>query len=311
MKFISLFLVIAFISCQSAPRHHSRAIASNGKLFTTFLKEFKKEAKIADADFESKILAYLKGSNEAGPVAHEIGMTQAQMEQVKSLSDDLVDMPRIHRWLAKNMKNVFPDVDESIIQKVYKEVILTKRDMPNEYALAESASSHIRSRAKTPGLKIDKKQQAIMQEIKSLDSANQKKILQENLSVSLERASESRRIVVNAQDIIESSALIYKKTGIISMGKGCKEFMKSAPEEAMQNKALIDILTLEEVEQMAYAKNQGEFFASYKNIPAEKRLSAEDIDKARTRAIATVLKQSDDKAAQTLKELKKSPCDMY
>ena len=313
MKLLGLLFFTTLISCQSAQKHGSRSLASQGhaKLFSTFIREFKTEAKIVD-DVEGKLLAFLKSTNDSAAHADDIGISQTELEKITSLDGDEPYMIQVRAWLTRNMDKVFPS-NKAAIKKVYKEVVLKERDLPNVYELSSSANRNIRShsRKKNPGVQVDNRQKAIMSEIDSLKSAEQKKLLENNLAAGISRADESKRFATLGKDISESGLTIYKKTGLSGIGKGCEEFMKSAPVEAIHNKALIDLSRAQEIEALAYQKNGGKAFRSFDEVPADKRVTQDEIDEITTRAIASVLKKSDDQAASTFKELKSSPCHFF
>lgn len=94
------------------------------------------------------------------------------------------------------------------------------------------------------------------------------------------------------------------------MGPGCKKFNETAAESIIANKADIDQLRAQIIEQKAYDK-AGKVFNSFEEVAPAKRLTQIEIDDATIEAFKKVNAMTDDEARLALNRLKQDPCKIY
>ena len=187
------------------------------------------------------------------------------------------------------------------------------RGLTNPYKLSVNESSAqltSRQQQTSPFRSITHKQDVILKDIESIKDKGIQKLHRKNLAEFQKRGSESPSVHANGQEIVQSATVITRKTGLKAMGDGCEEFTQNAAAETLAIKADVDLYRAQLIEDLAHDK-AGRSFASVDDIPADKRLTQEELDYATQKSFQDVLGYTDDEARVALRRLKSKPCRLY
>ncbi len=317
-KFIFVLMLSTLVfSCQTnrnTYKEHGRVLAS-GQIFSKFLKQLSTETKTTTEALEKNIIEYIQARsvNNNHPNYMAVGLTEDQAMQIKSLKDDLPFMPKVRKWAMENINKVNPSIERQVAENVYQSIVVGERGLYNPYrVIGDGNLGSIRARQQkiSPLKSLSEKQERLLKQIKQLDNRKVESVYRKNLAIMQERGKSSPGAFANGQEIVESAALITKKTGIKAMGEGCEAFTKNASLEVLEVKANVDLYRAQLIEEMAHNK-AGRTFASVDDIPSSQRLKPEDVDNATVKAFQDVLGYTDDEARAALRRLKGKPCRIY
>lgn len=320
MKYaITSFLILSsLVSCQMKPSMKApemkvtRTLAST-PAFRIFIQELaQKSGKYSSASIEEAALSYIRRA-EAGKKHgnwSELGLTESEAKAIKSLDDEFAYMPKVRKWITENATK-FLKIEAKICEAAYDAMKSGLRVIDNPYRVSSSVGEQIisaRNRFK-PTSVLPTKQERIFASVKDLPTDIQTRI-KNNMDTYLKRAKEHPSLAHNGEEIVESGAIISRKTGKPGIGKGCKEFSESASPEILAEKANVDVFSAQQIEEMAYVKN-GKAFNRFDEIPQAKRLTEEEIDQARREAFKKVKDFTEEEAEMAVKRLKRAPCEIY
>jgi len=315
--------MLIFTACQTARNSTSdihlpaqRNIASSTNLIK-FLRRLSKSTNIPEHALEKSIISYIKDPTvRMGHRNHvALGLTDDQARRINSLSDDLPYMDKVRKWAMENITVVNSKISKSIAAETYNAIVVNSRGVKNPYLYVKPSTStrssvRLRQQETSPVNLITDKQQRLLSDIDELANTSAKKVYQNNLEIFNSRSASSPTVLANGQEIIESAALITKKTGINAMGEGCQTFNKTASREILETKANVDLYRAQLIEDAAHAK-AGRTFASVDDISKSSRLTQDEIDLATRKAFQDVLGYTDDESRLALKRLKSKPCKLY
>lgn len=303
------------ISCQSfhsAPKVEvTRSLAST-PAFRVFLQELaQKSGRYTTTSIEEAAISYIRRTDPGKKYGNwnELGISEEQARAIKSLDDELPYMPKVRKWITENVTK-FARVEVKVAEAAYDAMKAGMRTADNPYRLSTSANQQLtgaRNRFKPQSLLS--KQERIMVKVNDLSPAMQTRI-KNNMTVYMKRAGQNPSLIHNGEEIIESGVTITRKTGQPGMGQGCKAFSESASVEVLAEKANVDVFRAQQVEELAYIKN-GKAFGKFDEIPAAKRLTAQEVDEATEQAFMKVKGMTQDEASIAVRRLKREPCQVY
>lgn len=334
MKKLNLLILILFIgvSCQHNSGMHSESKASrslaNNSVMRIFLQEVANKTKSMTAkSLEEEAIKFIKYHNSTTNIGNweQIGITREQALRIRSLYDDLPYMNKVRKWVRSNITKVY-QVQASVAEQAFEVIMRGKTGYINPYTFhAQGATGLALARRKSlsPFLSVNEHQKRVALTIERLtkdfdklskSSARSLKSLQtmykESMVVMIRRGKKSPSLLANGNEIVESACKITQKTGRPGMGAGCKKFNETAAESIISNKADIDQLRAQIIEERAYSK-AGKYFESFNDIAPEMRLTQVEIDEATIEAFKRVNAMTDDEARVALQRLKQNPCKIY
>ena len=320
-KSILLTLItILFAACQ----HHSsrnftgRKIA-NSSTMRLFIQEVANRGSGMSAHaIETQALQYIKGKQNDVGNWKQMGISEEEAMSIKSLYDDVPYMNKVRKWVRSNITKVVR-IEAKIAQEAYDVIMKGHTSYINPYKLAASTevSEMVSARRQvlSPSRSVNEHTSRVTMTINELPSAHSwsptlKKLYKENLLTLVKRGKTNPSIIANANEIVESATNITKKTGLSGMGDGCQTFNISASENILSNKADIDLLRSQLIEERAYAK-AGKVFGTFEEIPVAQRLTQSEVDDATIEALKRINAMTDDEARAAVSRLKQKPCRIY
>lgn len=337
-KLICFFIALAFVGCQSTPsrRYAERSIANTG-ILKVFVREVAESSeKYAARELEEQIEKRLKDYLREVPADGEfgnwarMGITKEQAMKIEGLYDDLPYMNKVQKWVMENVTVLMHDVRPSMARAAYKKILGPSGRLFDPYhgltddvqgmAMArrnQTMPEHLRrnrpaARPKSVVDEIQARNYRLVAATESLEGVDDtaKNYLLKNLKMGEKIAKDNPLLASNIHHSVEGSLLITKKTGQRAIGKGCQEFNEKASAEVLELKARVDMRRAELVEKRAYDKNGGAF-NKVDDVPAEKRLTKEELDEITEEAFEDVLGYSRVEARAAMKRLKSPPCQVY
>lgn len=316
-------VIILFTSCQ----HHSSQYASsknsrkvaNSSAMRLFIQEIAIRGNgLTVHTIETQALSYIKRQENKVGNWQQMGITKEEAMGIKSLYDDLPYMNKVRKWVRSNITKIVR-VEAKIAKEAYDVIMKGHTSYINPYKLAASQEVtqmvSTRRRSLSPTRSINEHTRRVSMSINDLPSSYSwssgiKKRYKENLLTLIRRGKTNPSIIANANEIIESAANVTKKTGLSGMGDGCRAFNESAASNIISNKADIDLLRSQLIEEKAYAK-AGKVFGSFDEIPVAQRLTQSEVDDATVEAFKRINAMTDDEARSAVSRLKKKPCRLY
>jgi hypothetical protein len=339
-KITSMVITLLFVAaCQHGPSSKSDSYSSytgssSGRMIATnsamriFIQELASRSKtLSMRTIETQALKYIKKYDPSKKAGNwqQMGLSKQQAQKINSLYDDLPYMNKVRKWLRSNITKVVR-VERQIAEQAFDVMMKGRKSYLNPYKFhASQTSTRVTSRRSSlsPFSSISEHQSRVTHNITKLptnttkvgsSTAKQIKNLQtrykENLLTMVKRGKTNPSLLANGNEIVDSAAKITKKTGHSGMGPGCKKFNESAADNIIANKADIDNLRAQIIEERAYAK-AGKSFGSFDEIPAAKRLTQGEVDDATVEAFKRVNAMTDDEARAALNRLKQKPCRLY
>lgn len=315
LKLLNFGLFLTFIvSCQSNPISTNRSIANVVKIdsWKDFVKAFSGQAKMSEDKVEEAILSYLKKKPEGATHSNATlaGISDDQIRQISSFSDDLPYIGKIKKWSLENLDQVFPKLKNINYSEIYKTAVIRDRGIYNPYSHTLRSKLINRKERLLVKSNIDQGNLMVVDQIMQVSSKDSKELLLNSLKEYKARGKTEPSIAVNGQEIIKSAILVEQKTGLRGLGKGCEDIIKTASRTAIENKASVDIERALILERMAYEKNQGRQFASISDVPNVK-FTQKELDQATELAFRNVMKYGPDQAKKAVRKLKSRPCKVY
>jgi hypothetical protein len=315
----TLFLIL-LASCQ----HHRSSSFSGRKIANSstmrlFIQEIANRGSGLSAHtIETQAIRYIKNKQNNVGNWKQMGISEDEAMRIKSLYDDVPYMNKVRKWVRSNITKVVR-VEAKIAQEAYDVIMKGHTSYINPYKLAASSevSQMVSSRRSvlSPTRSVNEHTSRVTMTINELPSSytwskKLKTLYKENLVTLVRRGKTNPSIVANANEIIESATNITKKTGLSGMGEGCKTFNTSASETILANKADIDLLRSQLIEERAYAK-AGKTFGSFDEVPVAQRLTQSEVDDATVEAFKRINAMTDDEARAAVRRLKQKPCRIY
>lgn len=302
----------------------SRSLANNS-VMRVFLQELANRSKTMTVQvLEDEAVKFIKTYNYKQNIGNweQIGITKEQAQKIRTLYDDLPYMNKVRKWLRSNITKV-SRVQTLAAEQAFDVIMQGQKSYINPYKFhAEGAAGMISERRNSlsPFQSVSEHQLRVAKSIEGLttNSSNSlrskikelQKIYKEAMAVMIRRGKLTPSILANGNEIIESACKITQKTGRPGMGAGCKKFNETAAESILANKADIDQLRSQLIEEMAYNK-AGKYFDTFEEIASDKRLTQLEIDSATVEAMKKVNGMTDDEARLALQRLKQDPCKIY
>lgn len=323
-KFITLiFLLTVLASCQSKRSWFnlsgSRKIA-NTRVLKMFIDDIARQSqktgqRYTTQEIEKKVLEYLKRKEK--DMAHgnwtKVGISKLQVDDMKSLYDDVPHMNKVHKWVAENITKIIK-VSDDLAAISYNTIVRRNTANINPYSFGKQQSNQLMLNRRTntsPFRSVNEKGARVFKQVSEVKDNAIKKVYMENYLGFQKRASNSPALTSNAHEILESATQVTKYTGKAGMGSGCKSFNEKASFEVLEMKANIDIYRANLIQERAITKNGGRAFASVDDIPSANRLTAKEIDEATEEAFENVLGYTKVEARAAVKRLKGKPCKVY
>jgi hypothetical protein len=289
---IAVFAITGLVSCQSfnsTQESGRRYIANIGPgVFKKFIDDIALQTKntsnrVTTAQIEKKALAYIKQNHK------KMGLTKSQADDITSLYDDIPAMNGIHKHLTRHITDILP-INSNIAQKAYKSII-QKPGSINPYSaqgrsLRESTLS-ARSSA-SPNSPTNFDDALVRSEIRSIDDSAVRRLHQDNYKLYKKRMTDDPIAAANINEILDSAAVVYKRTGRAGMGKGCKKFTENASSDVLFQKRQVDDVRAALMEERAFEKAGGPF-SKIDDVPVSKRLTPDEVDEITEEALAKVL----------------------
>lgn len=280
---LSFFIILG--SCQTAPKSPQHRSVAGASYLSLLIKEIARETKTSRVAIEKKLMQeYLK---------RNVGATKPHSAKLAS-------------WAGENLAQIYPRLKPKSLVRIYdnshvklfggKNIYLNPRDLSHKMLKRSQGFFQTRN---------------IRNQIPKLKSIDEQTTLSKTLDTIESRGKNNKLLLNNGHHIVRSAYTIFMKTGVKSMGEGCENFLKYAPEKVFAMKANVDIARAQIIAQMAKAKNANKGFNHYSDIPAAKRLDQTDIDFATKEAFKKVLGHNDQEAAKALKILQRKPCKLY
>jgi hypothetical protein len=311
---ILLVILIGLVSCQSfhsSKESGRRFIANIGPLrFEKFIDDIVLQSKnttsrVTKAQAEKKALAYIKANHK------KMGLTKSQADEITSLYDDIPAMNGIHKHLTRHITDILP-INSNIAQKAYKSVI-QKPGSINPYStqgmnLRDSTLAARSSNSPNSPANFD--DALVRSEIRSIDDSAVRRLHQDNYKLYKKRLENDPIAAANINEILDSAAAVYKRTGRAGMGKGCKKFTENASPEVLYQKRQVDDVRAALMEERAFEKAGGPF-SKIDDVPSSKRLTPDEVDEITEEALAKVLNYTREEAKTAVSRLKRAPCQVY
>lgn len=338
-SYIGFFvLTLSFTACQSSPSRRMERSVANTTVLRSFLGEVAQQSRNqASRELQQQVEENLKRFLRQDPSdgSHgnwvRMGITREQAMKIDSIYDDLPYMNKVQKWIMENVTVLAKEVKPSVARSAYNKILGRSGSLFDPYhGLADNVQSMAmarRNQTMPEGLKRKTPDQAkpksVSDELRSrntrLIAAAEKleavddttrSYLIKNLKVADDLAKNNPMVVSNIHHSMEGSLIIAKKTGRRSVGKGCKGFSEKASGEVLELKARVDMRRAELIEKKAYDKAGGAF-DSADEIPADRRLTQQEVDELTEQAFQDVLGYSRREAQAALKRLKSPPCQVY
>ncbi len=312
-----LLAALALSSCQSfnsvseySPNQR-RYIANIGSgVLKGFIDDISAQTRNSTQRFtnkqiEKKALEYIKKNHK------KLGITKSQADEITSIYDDLPYMNKVHKHLTRNITDIVP-VNSSIAEKAYAAIQRSGSSL-NPYSVAgrELREGTLAARSSaSPSAPLNFDDAVVRQEIRNVDDVAVRRTYQDNYKLFKSREAADPIAAANINEIIESATVVYNRTGKSAMGKGCKKFNENASSEVLEVKANLDLEFAIAVEKKAFEKAGGPF-KHHKDVPANKKLTVEEIDEIRVATFQKQLNYTAEEAATAVKRLKRAPCQVY
>lgn len=250
-RILILILTTAILaSCQS---HHS-VTNSNGSrdiantiILRSFLDDVTRQMsskgqKMTTQQLEKKIMEYIRHKEKDMATGNwtKMGLNKLQVDDMKSLYDDLPHMNRVHKWVAENITRIVDGIDD-IAYNSYKLIMRESGSTINPYAYGKSGSGNLMSSrrnlikpppiTKTSYQSINDKSSRVFTQIADVKDQAIKKVYMKNYMELANRGKLDPRMMANTNEILESAAQITKVTGRTGLGSGCNAVTKNASDD--------------------------------------------------------------------------------
>jgi hypothetical protein len=310
----TLSTLTGLVSCQSfnSPQDSVRRyIANIGPIrFEKFIDDIVLQSRnsgtrVTKAQAEKKALAYIKANHK------KLGLSKVDADNIKSVYDDIPAMNNIHKHLTRHITDILP-INSNIAQKAYKSIIQSPgsinpystqgRNLRNSTLAARNNNS--------PNAPINFDDAILRSEIRTIDDVSVRRIHQKNYKLSQKRMVDDPIAAASINQSLDSSVVVYKRTGHPAVGKGCGPFVENASAATLKAKAEADELMAIMVEERAFNKAGGPF-SSIDEVPLSKRLTLDEIDEIREEVFAKTFNYTKQEAKTAVSRLKRAPCQVY
>lgn len=295
---ISMTLIMT--SCQTGSYKHknTRHLASYSSL-PKFLRAISSGSADDVQKLEKSIISYIQKHEENMTHGNHVvvGISKEEAQQIKSLSDDLPFMGKVHAWAMENITLVDTSISTSVARKAFSEISTNSNPYP---ALTTSAQGVRRAQrhSQSPYKSIANGNERVLASIEEISDAGIKKVLRKNYAELAKRGKSDPQIMANAQEIMKSAVNITKKSGRNSIGEGCAKFNQTASSEVLSMKAAIDLDTANKIQNLDFTGRSSSEVS-------------EMIETTRVSSFQDILGYTDDEARAALRRLKAKPCRVY
>lgn len=314
---LGAILFFTFLGCQSnqSLKKEFKRNPASSSAWKTFIRNVAQAGKMTDEAVEKHFIEFIKRQNKDSlDNAAQMGLTAEQAQSIKTLSDDLNFLPKVRKWGLENMDVVFPNLQKSVFADAYKAASAGNPGMKNRYLMTSSIKGKRVPRGGASPFQSanQRKHRALLENIEGVNGQKTRDMLIENLEAVTNNSKRSPAAVANVHEIIESAAMVSKRTGVSGMGDGCEQFIKNASDEVLEIKANVDLYRAQLIEERAFER-AGRSFANVDKdkIPSNLRLQQEDLDQATIDSFKKVLGYSDEEARAAVARLQKKPCRLY